>query len=45
MRSWVWVTAHVESKAHNLYHGEVGPVLTALSVEPADAAEPDVCTF
>lgn len=45
MRSWVWVTAHVESKAHNLYHGEVGPVLTAVSVEPADPAEPDVCTF
>ena len=43
-RSWVTVTAKAEAKRHALYKG-VGPVLTAISVEPADAPEEDVCTF
>ena len=43
-RSWVMVTAKVEAKRHSLYKG-VGPVLTALSVEPAERAQEEVCTF
>ena len=44
-RSWVQVTASIAAEKHTLYKGEVGPVLTALRVEPAQAAEPDVATF
>ena len=43
-RSWVMVTAKVEAKRHSLYKG-VGPVLTAMSVEPAERAQEEVCTF
>lgn len=43
-RSWVTVTASVEAKYHALYKG-VGPILTAISVEPAEAAQPEVATF
>lgn len=43
-RSWVRVTAKVEAKRHALYRG-IGPVLTALKVEPAKRAEEEVCTF
>ena len=44
-RSWVMVTASIKAEKHSLYKGEIGPVLTALSVEPAEPADPDVATF
>ena len=44
-RSWVQVTAKISAEKHALYKGEFGPVLTAVSVVPADPAEPDVATF
>ena len=44
-RDWVWVTATVKAEKHTLYKGDVGPILTALSVKPAEPAEPDVATF
>ncbi len=44
-RAWYWVKATVAAEKHPLYKGDMGPVLTALSVEPADPAEPDVATF
>lgn len=43
-KSWVTVTATVEARFHNLYKG-VGPILTAVSVEPAEPAEREVATF
>ncbi len=44
-RSWVQVTAKISAERHSLYQGELGPVLTALSVEPAQAAQQEVATF
>ncbi len=44
-RSWVTVTVTVKAEKHYLYQGELGPVLTALSVEEATPAEQDVATF
>ena len=44
-RSWVQVKAAISAENHPLYQGELGPVLTALEVTPADPAEPDVATF
>ena len=44
-RSWVAVTAKISAENHVLYGGELGPVLTAVKVEPAQPAEPDVATF
>ena len=45
-RSWVTVTAKVSAEMHQLYKGDLGPVLTAISVEKnAVPAEPDVATF
>ena len=44
-RSWVMVTASIAAEKHPLYQGELGPVLTAISVEPAQSADPDVATF
>ena len=44
-RSWVAVTATVKAEKHTLYQGDVGPVLDALRVIPAEPAEPDVATF
>ena len=44
-RSWVTVTAKITAEKHVLYKGELGPVLTAISVEAAEAADPDVATF
>lgn len=45
-RSWVWVTAKIGAEKHPLYKGDVGPVLTAVSVETgAEPADPDVATF
>lgn len=43
-RSWVQVTAKVDVRFHTLYKG-VGPVLTAISVEPAAPAVQEVATF
>ena len=43
-RSWVMLEAKVSVQYHSLYKG-VGPILTALSVVPAEAAEPDVAEF
>ena len=44
-RSWVWVKAKITAENHPLYKGDLGPVLTAISVEPAEPANPDVATF
>ncbi len=45
-RSWVTVTAKISAEAHTLYHGEIGPVLTAIQVvRDVPPAEPDVATF
>ena len=44
-RSWVSVCATISAEKHMLYQGELGPVLTAISVEPAEPADPDVATF
>ncbi len=44
-RSWVQVTAEISAEKHPLYQGELGPVLTALEVNPAQPADPDVATF
>lgn len=44
VKSWVTVTATVEVKYHSLYKG-IGPILTALTVEPAEPAAQQVATF
>ena len=45
-RSWVMVEATISAEKHALYQGEVGPVLTAISVETgAEPANPDVAEF
>ena len=44
-RSWVAVTAKIKAENHQLYQGELGPVLTAIKVESAEPAEQDVATF
>ena len=44
-RDWVMVTAKISAEKHSLYHGELGPVLTALEVSSAEPAVPDVATF
>jgi uncharacterized repeat protein (TIGR03943 family) len=44
-RDWVMVTAKIAAEKHSLYKGELGPVLTAISVEAAEPAVPDVATF
>ena len=44
-RAWYTVKATVAAEKHSLYHGELGPVLTAISITPADPADPDVATF
>ena len=43
-RDWVMVTATVQTRFHPLYRG-TGPILTALSVEPAKPAADEVATF
>ena len=43
-RAWVRVTAKVGYKFHNIYRGK-GPVLTAVSVEPAEKPLEEVVTF
>ncbi len=42
--SWVTVTAKIANKYHAAY-GEKGPVLTAITVEPAEGPEDEVATF
>ena len=48
-RSWITLTARVNVKYHPIYQGQTpdsaGPVLTALSVEPAEAPREDVVMF
>ena len=44
-RSWVTVQATISAEKHPLYQGELGPVLTAISVEKAEPAQQDVATF
>ena len=44
-RQWVMVSATIKVEKHNLYHGDVGPVLTAIRVDSAEPAVPDVATF
>ena len=44
-RAWYMVTAKISAEKHSLYHGELGPVLTAVNVAPAAPADPDVATF
>ena len=45
-RSWVMVTAKISAEKHRLYKGDIGPVLTAVTVERnAVPAEPDVAEF
>ena len=45
-RSWVTVTAKITAEKHKLYKGDVGPVLTAITVEQGvQPADPDVATF
>ena len=44
-RSWVYVKATISAEKHSLYRGNLGPVLTAISVTDAAAAEEEVCTF
>lgn len=44
-KSWVTVTAKIAAEKHSVFQGELGPVLTALNVIPAEPAEPDVATF
>lgn len=44
-RAWYMVTAKIAALKHSIYQGEIGPVLTAITVEKAEPAEPDVATF
>ncbi|MBR7178273.1 MAG: hypothetical protein IKD27_01960 [Oscillospiraceae bacterium] len=44
-RSWVTVEAKISAEKHRLYKGDMGPVLTAISVTDAAPAVEDVCTF
>ena len=45
-RSWVMVTAKISAEKHRLYKGDIGPVLTAVTVEKnAVPANPDVAEF
>jgi len=44
-RSWVMVEAKISAEKHTLYQGELGPVLTAVSVAPAAPAVEEVATF
>ena len=45
-RSWVMVEAKITAEKHKLYKGDIGPVLTAISVETGvEPANPDVAEF
>lgn len=43
-RDWVWVTAKISLRYHKMYK-DMGPVLTAIKIEPAEKAQQDVVTF
>ena len=43
-REWILVEAKIEVKRHALYKG-VGPVLTALRIDPAEAPAHEIATF
>lgn len=43
-RQWVNVTAKISVRFHSIYRG-IGPILTALSVTPAEPAAEEVATF
>ena len=44
-RSWVMVKATISAEKHPLYKGDIGPVLTAISVTPTKEALQEVVTF
>ena len=44
-RSWIMVEADIRAEKHPIYHGEIGPVLTATKVVPAMPAEREVAEF
>ena len=45
-RSWVTVAATISAEDHPIYHGEIGPVLTAIRIDTdVTPADPDVATF
>ena len=44
-RAWYMVKAKISAERHPLYKGDLGPLLTAISVERAEPADPDVATF
>ena len=45
-RQWIMVKARISAEKHPLYKGEIGPVLTAISIQTdAQPAEQDVATF
>ncbi len=44
-RSWVMVRAKITAERHALYKGDLGPVLTAISVTPCEKAAEEVVTF
>lgn len=44
VKSWVTVTAKIAVRFHSLYRG-IGPILEAVSVQPAQPAEHEVATF
>ena len=44
-RSWVTVTAKISAEKHTLYRGDIGPVLTGITVVDAAPAVEEVCTF
>ena len=44
-RSWVMVEAKISAEKHVLYKGDIGPVLTGISVTDAAPAVEEVCSF
>ena len=45
-RDWVMVKARIKAENHVLFKGELGPVLTAISIQTgAEPAKPEVATF
>ncbi len=44
-RTWVKVKAKINAEKHPLYKGDIGPVLKAITVEPAAPAVEEVATF
>ncbi len=44
-RGWVMVEAKISAENHALYKGDLGPVLTAISVTPCEKAAEEVVTF